>query len=120
MEFSIFVEVVGGMLTTLGGWEAVKYFVNLKTNRRKAEAEADSVEFSVIKDTVTFLQNQLHEQVKSDSEKETRFTEQTQRLRDVQDDNYKLLQEKSRLELELQKYRCIRKLCEKREPQNGY
>lgn len=116
-------EIIVGICSAIGavgGWELIKYLLNLKTNKRKEEAEADSLEFSVLKDTVTFLQEQLNEQVHQDSEKEKRFVEQTQRLRKVQDDNYQLLKEKSKLELELQMYRCVVKKCPNREPKNGY
>ena len=115
-----FIIGLSSAIGAIGGWELIKYLLNLKTNKRKEEAEADSLEFSVLKDTVTFLQEQLHEQVQQDSEKEKRFVEQTQRLRKVQDDNYQLLKEKSKLELELQMYRCVVKKCPNREPQNGY
>ncbi|MBQ8969150.1 MAG: hypothetical protein IJ064_05410 [Bacteroidaceae bacterium] len=104
----------------VGGLELIKYLLNLKTNKRKEEVEADSLEFSVLKDTVKFLQEQLHEQVQQDADKEKRFVEQTQRLRKVQDDNYQLLKDKSKLELELQTYRCVVKKCPNREPKNGY
>jgi len=120
MDFSVVLEVFAAVTTALGGWEAIKYLLNRKTNQRKEEAEADSVEFGVLKETITFLQEQLHEQVMQDAEKEKRFVEQTQRLRKVQDENSKLLQEKAKLELDLQMYRCIRKKCNNREPQNGY
>ncbi|MFA6718461.1 MAG: hypothetical protein WCS15_05215 [Prevotella sp.] len=30
------------VLTALGGWEAIKYLINRKSNSRKAEAEADT------------------------------------------------------------------------------
>lgn len=116
-------EIVIGICSAIGavgGWELIKYLINLKTNKRKEEAEADSLEFSVLKDTVTFLQEQLHEQVQQDSEKEKRFVEQTMRLRKVQDDNYQLLKDKSKLELELQMYKCIREKCANRQPPNGY
>ena len=43
------------VLTALGGWEAIKYLINRKPNSRKAEAEADSVEFNVLRQTVEFL-----------------------------------------------------------------
>ena len=116
-------EIIIGICSAIGavgGWELIKYLINLKTNKRKEEAEADSLEFSVLKDTVTFLQEQLHEMVRQDAEKENRFVEQTHRLRKVQDDNYQLLKDKSKLELELQKYKCIREKCANRQPPNGY
>lgn len=116
-------EIIIGICSAIGavgGWELIKYLINLKTNKRKEEAEADSLEFSVLKDTVTFLQEQNHEMVRQDAEKEKRFVEQTLRLRKVQDDNYNLLKEKSSLELDLQKYKCIREKCANRQPPNGY
>ena len=123
MEYEEMTELIVGIVSAVGavgGWELIKYLLNIKTNMRKEEAEADSLEFGVLKDTVSFLQEQLHEQVQQDAEKEKRFVEQTQRLRKVQDDNYALLKEKSKLELELQMYRCVVKKCPNREPQNGY
>lgn len=123
MEYEEMTELIVGIVSAVGavgGWELIKYLLNIKTNMRKEEAEADSLEFGVLKDTVSFLQEQLHEQVQQDAEKEKRFVEQTLRLRKVQDDNYELLKEKSKLELELQMYRCVVKKCPNREPQNGY
>lgn len=37
------------VIGAVGGWEAIKYFINRDTNHRKAEAEADSVEFDVLR-----------------------------------------------------------------------
>ena len=120
MDMTEIIVGVSSAVGAIGSWEFVKYMLNLRTNKRKEEAEADSLEFGVLKDTMHFLQEQLHEQVMQDAEKEKRFVEQTARLRKVQDDNYELLKEKSRLELELQTYRCVVKKCGNREPKNGY
>lgn len=46
------IEIIIGVCSAIGavdGWELVKYFINLKTNKRKEEAEADSLEFGVLK-----------------------------------------------------------------------
>lgn len=101
------------VLTALGGWEAIKYLINRKSNSRKAEAEADSVEFSVLRQTVEFLQTQLQE-------KEERFAQQTELVRKLNAEVLELTKEKGKIELELQTFRCIRKKCGLREPQNGY
>lgn len=114
------IEIVISVISAIGGWEAIRYFLNRKTNKRKEEAEADSLEFGVLKETIHFLQEQLHNQVMQDADKEKRFVEQTQRLRKVQDENSNLLKEKSKIELELQTHRCVVKKCPNREPQNGY
>lgn len=113
-------DIIATILGALGGWEAIKYLINRKTNKRVAEYEADSVEFSVLKETIMFLQEQMHNMVIADAEKEKRFVEQTTRLRMVQDENSQLQKEKSKLELELQKYKCIREKCANRQPPNGY
>ena len=127
MNILSILSTVTTLLVTLGGWEAVKYFINRKPNARIKEAEADiketeadSAEFGLLKETIEFLQEQVKQYVQMDAEKERRFTEQTQRLRETQDREYKLMQEKAALELEVQKYRCIRPKCVDREPQNGY
>ena len=101
------------VLTALGGWEAIKYLINRKSNSRKAEAEADSVEFTVLRQTVEFLQTQLQE-------KEERFALQTELVRKLNAEVLELTKDKGKVELELQTYRCIRKKCGQREPQNGY
>ena len=105
--------VIASVLTACGGWEAIKYLLNKETNKRIAEAEADSVEFNVLRQTVEFLQTQLRE-------KEERFAQQTELVRKLNAEVLELTKEKGKVELELQTYRCIRKKCGQREPQNGY
>ena len=105
--------VIASVLTACGGWEAIKYLLNKETNKRIAEAEADSVEFSVLRQTVEFLQTQLRE-------KEERFAQQTELVRKLNAEVLELTKEKGKVDLELQTYRCIRKMCGEREPQNGY
>ena len=102
-----------GAVTALGGWETIKYLLNRKANGRKAEAEADSVEFGVLKETMDFLQQQL-------KDKEQRFSEQTDMVSKLNAEVLDLTREKARIDLELQRYKCVRKLCKDREPQNGY
>lgn len=48
------IEIVVSVITALGGWEMIKYVMNRKTNRRKEEAEADNVEFSVLREAMDF------------------------------------------------------------------
>lgn len=103
----------GAVITALGGWEAVKYLINRKSNSRKAEAEAEGVEFNVLRQTVEFLQTQLQE-------KEERFAQQTELVRKLNDEVLELTKEKGKVELELQTYRCVRKKCGQREPPNEY
>lgn len=101
------------MITALGGWEALRYLLNRKTNHRKEEAEADNVEFNVLRETTDFLQSQL-------KAKEERFAEQTDLVRKQNLEILGLIKEKAKLEMDLQKYKCVIKGCAKRDPQNGY
>lgn len=50
MELTTIMEMAASAITAVGGWEAVRYMLNRKTNRRKEEAEADNVEFGVLRD----------------------------------------------------------------------
>lgn len=107
------IEIIASMITALGGWEALRYLLNRKTNHRKEEAEADNVEFNVLRETTDFLQSQL-------KAKEERFAEQTNLVRKQNLEILDLTKEKAKLEMDLQKYKCIIKGCAKRDPQNGY
>ena len=105
--------VIASVLTAFGGWEAIKYLLNKDTNKRIAEAEADSVEFTLLRDTNNFLQEQLQN-------KEHRFAEQTELVRKLNTEKFDLLQENAQFKLELQRYKCFVKGCTNRDPQNGY
>lgn len=107
------VLTVASVLGTLGGWEMIKYLLNRKTNNRKAEAEADSSEFSVLRDTVIFLEHQLQQ-------KEERFAEQTNLVRKLTNENLELTRENSMLKTERGLKLCERRNCVNREPQSGY
>ena len=106
-------QIILSIIGAIGGWEAVRYLINRKSNKRKEEAEADSAEFNVLRDTMVFLQEQLNE-------KEQRFAEQTSILRNTQSEVLDLTKNKGELELELQRYRCVVPKCASRQPQNGY
>lgn len=98
---------------TLGGWETIKYLFNRKTASRIEEAKADSAEFSVLRDAVVFLQEQL-------KEKEIRFAEQTAILRAANAENLQLHKEVATLKAERAMKLCEIRGCANREPQSGY
>lgn len=101
------------IVTTLGGWEMIKYFINRKSNSRIAEAKADSSEFTVLRDTVVFLQEQLQK-------KEERFAEQTDVVRRLTAENLELTRENAMLKAERALKLCEHRNCGNREPQSGY
>lgn len=104
---------IATIIATLGGWEAIKYFLNRKTNKRKAEAEADSVEFDVLRQATEFMQNQL-------KEKEERFAAQTELVRKQNTEILELTGENVKLKTERSLKLCERRNCAQREPQSGY
>lgn len=104
---------IAAVLGTLGGWEMIKYLINRKTNARKAEAEADSAEFGVLRETVEFLQTQLQK-------KEERFADQTQLVMSLNSENLDLTRRVTLLETEKAMKFCERRNCGNREPQSGY
>ena len=107
------VETLVAILTAMGGWELVKYLINRKSNARISEAEADAAEFHVLKEHIESLQAQ-------NQQTEERFADQTQLVRNLNNEVLELTKKNGSLELDLQKYRCIRPKCQQREPQNGY
>lgn len=107
------IQTIIAILGAIGGWETIRYFINRKQNRRKAEAEADSAEFHVLQETMMFLQAQL-------LEKERRFAEQTDLVRRLNADTIELTKKCGALELELALKRCNKRKCGDREPPNGY
>lgn len=115
------------LITVLGGWDAVKYLLNRKTNKKleeaqvntaksqaeSADAQASTDQFHALREYNEFLQHQLQQ-------KEERFAEQTNLLRKRQEREFALMEENGNLKLELATKRCERKRCSEREPQNGY
>lgn len=101
------------IVTTLGGWETIRYFINRKSNARIKEAEADGSEFGVLREAMMFLQEQLRD-------KEKRFAEQTELVRKQNVENLQLTRENAMLKAERALKLCERRNCGNREPQSGY
>lgn len=105
---------------TLGGFEGIKWWVNRKTNARIAETKADSDEFHLLRERLELSDKQL-------LDKEQRFHEQTQIVRDLNKqlldktvENGNLQARISALEAERALKLCERRGCNNRQPQSGY
>ncbi len=116
-----------GVLTALGGWEFVKWFLNRKSNRRIAEANAESIELKNEKDEFHFLRERLEYKDEAMMKKEQRFIEQTELVRDLNRqlldqtiENGKLQARISALEAERSMKLCEKRGCAQRQPQSGY
>lgn len=105
--------IIGSIAGSLSFWELIKYLLHRRANSRKAESEADASEFSVLRETVIFLQEQLQK-------KEERFAEQTELVRRLTAENLALTRDNTMLKTERGLKLCERRNCLQREPQSGY
>lgn len=127
MEIVTLLASFGGVLTALGVKELVMWFLNRKSNSRIADANAEQAELETEKDQFHFLRERLEFKDKELMEKEQRFVEQTQIVRDLNRqlleqtiENGKLQARISELEAERKMKLCERRGCGERQPQSGY
>lgn len=81
--------IIISVLTAVGGWEAIRYFLNRRAEKRKAEAEAESAETAATKEVQDVYQ-QLIADVKADREEQRQYImelkEDRKHLRDERDE----------------------------------
>lgn len=113
-------EIIITVISTLGGFEGFKWWMNRKTNARMQEIKADSDEFHLLRERLEVSDKQL-------LDKEQRFHEQTQLVRELNKqlidktvENGTLQARISALEAERAMKLCERRGCRDREPQSGY
>ena len=112
MNVETFVAVAGA----LGGLEALKWIVNLRSSRRKAAGEAAECFENVVtqriktyEDSIVFLQNQLQE-------KERQFAELSEKYHDSMQRGLQLTHDLGEMKLKYRQSRCDHKECENRKP----
>lgn len=113
MSLEIVVTILGTILGSQTVTEILRWIRNRHTDNRIAEAQADASEFTVLRDTVIFLEQRL-------KEKEERFAQQTDLVRKLNKENLDLTSENVRLKTERSLKLCERRNCAQREPQSGY
>lgn len=123
MDWSMILTALGSM----GFLEFVKWMVNRKSNARIAKAHADTVELKNDVDEFHYLRERLEFKDKELVEKEKRFVEQTDLVRELNRqlldqtiENGKLQARISSLETERSMKLCERRGCQDRQPQSGY
>lgn len=121
------VKTIVTIVTTLGGFEGIKWLMNRKSNKAIAEASADTAEIKAEESEFTYLRGRVEFAEQQLLLKEQRFAEQTSVLRDAQRDllnstleNGKLQAEIARLNAERAMKLCERRGCKDRLPQSGY
>lgn len=124
-------KMILSILGTLGGFEGIKWIVNVwlnrKTDARKQETAADSDEFHLLRERLEMADKHLLEKEKQLYDKEQRFHEQTLVVRDLQKQLLEKMQEigdlkaeNSALKAERALKLCERRGCKERQPQSGY
>ena len=115
------------VLLSVGVLEFVKWMFTRKSNARIVKAQADTAELKNDVDQFHFLRERLEFKDKELVEKEKRFVEQTNLVRDLNRqlldqtiDNGKLQARISELEAERRMKFCERRGCMERQPQSGY
>lgn len=96
--------IVVPLITALGGWEAIKYLINRKTNTRIAEANAFKVEREALIEDYKRVQGEVDELKKQVAKL---YTE----IDTLKNDRLKLMQENNELKLalkEAEKRVCLR------------
>ena len=127
MDISVIVTSVVSLLAALGGLEFLKWLWTRKSKARMAAAEADVAELKAEKDEYYLLRERLEFMDKQMIEKEQRFNEQTNILRDTNKqlmdsvkENGLLAAKIAALEAERAMKLCQVRNCQRREPQSGY
>ena len=113
MNWEIIVTILGTILGSQTVTEVLRWLRHRKTENRIEETKADASEFTVLRDTIVFLEQQL-------KEKEERFAQQTDLVRKLNSENLNLTSENVMLKTERGLKLCERRNCGQREPQSGY
>lgn len=127
MEIGNIVTSIVSLLAALGGLEFLKWLWTRKSKARMAAAEADAAELKAEKDEYHLLRERLEFTEAQMIEKEQRFNDQTNLLRDTNrqlmeqiKENGLLSAKVAALEAERSMKLCQVRSCPKREPQSGY
>ena len=88
------VAIAVSLITALGGWEALKYFLNRKSNKRIADANAFEVERKAIIEDYKRVQEELDKLQK-------KVDELYKRVHQLESERLNLIHENNRLRLEL-------------------
>lgn len=127
MEIGTIITSVVSLLAALGGLEFLKWLWTRKSKARLAAAEADAAELKASADEYHLLKERIDNLNQQLANKENRFDEQTQLLRQTNKELLEQIKENgllaakiAALEAERAMKLCQVRNCAKREPQSGY
>ena len=52
MDYTSIMEITASMGAAIGGWEFIKYMLNIHTNKRKERSEADKAKAEAVEDMI--------------------------------------------------------------------
>lgn len=116
-------EILTMILTAVGsllGWEGVKWLLTRKSKARIAVAEADAAEVKAEVDEFHHLREMVEWMQERLKQKEERFAEQTQLVRQLQRELLESEKKVAKLETERSMKLCEVRNCCNRQPQSGY
>lgn len=115
------------LLGTLGGFEAIRWGVtflaNRKTNARKEDASADSMEIQNLLNIITALETQIDNQEKRMSSRDGKVDFLYSENNKLRSENLELIRQKHELELRLKEIevkKCDVRGCTNRQPPSEY
>ena len=121
------ITIISTLLVSFGGWEAIKWLMNRKSNQRIASADAENKELHNDIDEFRYLRERLEVAEQHLVDKENRFNEQTEIVRELNRKVLELTIENGKKEAEIAKLLaeramklCNIRCCPNREPQSGY
>lgn len=104
------------IIGALGGLEGIRFLINRKAGKRKANAEAAGIEFHLLQEAMECLEQRLLAQEKRYDEQLKRHDDQTQLLRKRNEEFFESQSRIAALELELARVRCNDEECPFRKP----
>lgn len=126
-EIITIITTISTLLVSLGGWEAIKWLMNRKSNKRIAEADAENKELHNDVDEFRYLRERLEVAEQHLVDKENRFNEQTELVRELNRTLLEMTIDNGRKDAEIAKLLAERSMklcnircCKDREPQSGY
>ena len=115
------------IIGSLGGVELFRWLLTRRANKRQAEATADHAEIQTEEAEFVYLRKRIEFSEQQLADKERRFAEQTEVLRQAQRELLDMTIAKgtaearvAALEAERSMKLCERRGCAQRQPQSGY
>lgn len=106
-------DILMAIVAALGGWQFVKYMLNLNSNRRITAAEAFNAEYKALIEDYQRVQKEVDKQSEKLDKYDKMIDDLYKRVRRLEDEKMSLINEKLTLKDENNKLRLMLKEAEK-------